>query len=144
MSEPVDTVEFREQGPASSGAVALYDGVLDRELKPWHWASYGLHFLVAVSAAVPGLQVGIGFLLVAILLDLIKRDGIPADNWNATHFSWRLRSVLWAAVWYVVTIPLWLLLIVPGLVAWWIISLWFLYRIFKGINAFSQKRAVTS
>jgi uncharacterized membrane protein len=31
-----------------------------------------------------------------------------------------------------VTLPLWLLLIVPGWIAWAIISVWFLYRIVRG------------
>ena len=37
---------------------------------------------------------------------------------------------------------LWLLLIAPGWIAWGIISLWFLYRIVKGMLALSDRRAV--
>jgi len=37
-----------------------------------------------------------------------------------------------AAVLYLVTIPLWLLLVVPGWLAWVAISVWFLYRIVTG------------
>jgi len=43
---------------------------------------------------------------------------------------------------YLLTSPLWLLLIAPGWVAWGLISLWFLYRIAKGMLALSDRRAV--
>jgi uncharacterized membrane protein len=33
---------------------------------------------------------------------------------------------------YVVTVPLWFVFLLPGMVAWWLISVWFLYRIAKG------------
>lgn len=101
-------------------------------LKTIGWISYLLHLIVAVAAVVPGAQVGIGILLVALVIDLVKK-GDAAGTWQASHFSWRIRSVLWAGVLYVVTIPLWLLLLVPGMVAWAIISIWFLYRIVKGM-----------
>jgi uncharacterized membrane protein len=43
---------------------------------------------------------------------------------------------------YVVTAPLWLLLIAPGWIAWGLISLWFLYRIVRGMLAMSKNQAV--
>ena len=101
-------------------------------LNAWGWVSYLLHLIVAVAAVVPGAQVGIGILLVALIIDLVKKDD-AAGSWQASHFSWRIRTVLWAGVLYVVTIPLWLLLLIPGMVAWAIISIWFLYRIVKGM-----------
>ena len=101
-------------------------------LKTWGWVSYILHLVVAVAAVVPGAYVSIGLLLVALVMDLVKRDD-AAGTWQASHFSWRIRSVLWAGVLYVVTIPLYLLLYVPGWIAWALISIWFLYRIVKGM-----------
>lgn len=41
--------------------------------------------------------------------------------------------MIWAAILYVVTLPLWFLLLVPGMIAWAIISIWFLYRIVRGM-----------
>ncbi|MBS0341524.1 MAG: hypothetical protein JSS56_13430 [Proteobacteria bacterium] len=104
----------------------------DESLKTWGWVSYILHLVVAVAAVVPGAYVSIGLLLVALVMDLVKRDD-AAGTWQASHFSWRIRSVLWAGVLYVVTIPLYLLLYVPGWIAWALISIWFLYRIVKGM-----------
>ncbi len=101
-------------------------------LKTIGWISYLLHLIVAVAAVVPGAQVGIGILLVALVIDLVKK-GDAAGTWQASHFAWRIRSVLWAGVLYLVTSPLFLLLLVPGMIAWAVISIWFLYRIVKGM-----------
>lgn len=101
-------------------------------LKTIGWVSYLLHLIVAVAAVVPGAQVGIGILVIALVIDLVKK-GDADGTWQASHFAWRIRSVLWAGVLYLVTIPLWLLLIVPGMIAWAVISIWFLYRIVKGM-----------
>ena len=94
--------------------------------------SYVLHLIVAVSAVVPGGQWGPTLLIVALVIDLVKR-GEAEGTWHASHFSWRLRSVLWAGVLYLVTLPLWLLFFLPGWIAWAVISVWFLYRIIKGM-----------
>ena len=86
--------------------------------------SYVLHLIVAVSAVVPGGQWGPTLLIVALVLDLFKRSEAEG-TWHASHFSWRLRSVLWAGVLYLVTVPLWLLFFFPGWIAWAVISIWF-------------------
>ena len=70
-------------------------------------------------------------LLIAFFLDMFKRDD-ARGSWQESHFSWRIRSVLWAGGLYLVTFPLFLLLYVPGAIAWAIISIWFLYRIARG------------
>lgn len=108
-------------------------------LKTFGWVSYILHLIVAVAAVVPGAQVGIGLLLIALIIDLVKR-GDAEGTWQASHFSWRIRSVLWAGVLYLVTAPLWLLFLLPGMLAWAVISLWFLYRIVKGMAAMNAGR----
>lgn len=94
--------------------------------------SYVLHLIVAIAGVVPGAQMGVGILLVALIIDLVKRPD-AVGTWHESHFSWRLRTLLIAGVLYLVTIPLWLLLLVPGMVAWWLISFWFVYRIIKGM-----------
>ena len=37
------------------------------------------------------------------------------------------------------TAPLWLLFLIPGWIAWALISLWFLYRIVRGMLAMSRQ-----
>ncbi|WP_377157015.1 DUF4870 family protein [Roseateles sp. UC29_93] len=101
--------------------------------------SYALHAVVAIGALLPGVQASIVLLIVAVIVDLVKRDE-AAGTWQATHFSWRLRSVLWCGILYVVTIPLWFLFIIPGWIAWCLISIWFLYRIVRGWLAMNDRR----
>ena len=110
-------------------------------LKTWGWVSYWLHLVVAVAAVLPGAQVSIALLAVALVIDLVKRS--DAENtWQASHFKWRIRTVLWAGVLYLVTAPLFLLLFLPGLIAWALISIWFLYRIVLGMVRMNSNRAV--
>ena len=74
-----------------------------------------------------------------LVIDLVKRS--DAENtWQASHFKWRIRTVLWAGVLYLVTLPLFLLLYVPGAIAWAIISIWFLYRIVLGMVRMNRRQ----
>lgn len=102
-----------------------------RSLKTVGHISYFLHLVVAVGAVLPGAQASVALLIVAFVIDLVKRDA-ARGSWQESHFSWRIRTVVWAAVLYLVTAPLWLLFFVPGWIAWGIISIWFLYRIVRG------------
>ena len=102
-----------------------------QSLKTIGHISYFMHAVVAVGAVLPGVQASVLLLLIAFLIDMIKRED-ARGTWQESHFSWRIRSVLWAGGLYLVTLPLWLLLLVPGWIAWVIISLWFLYRIARG------------
>lgn len=99
--------------------------------------SYILHLIVAIGALVPGGQFGPVLLIVALVIDLVNRDKAQG-TWHASHFNWRIRSVIIAAALYVVTIPLWLLFIFPGWIAWALISVWFLYRIVSGMVAMNK------
>jgi uncharacterized membrane protein len=100
-------------------------------LKTVGHVSYLLHLIVAVGAVMPGAQASVALLIVAFVIDLVKKDS-AAGTWQESHFSWRIRTVLWAAGLYLVTAPLWLLFFVPGWIAWGVISIWFLYRIVRG------------
>jgi uncharacterized membrane protein len=94
--------------------------------------SYVLHLIVAVGALVPGAQISPVLLVVALVLDLVKRPDAEG-SWHASHFRWRIRTVLVAAALYVLTAPLWFFFFVPGWLAWLAISVWFLYRIVSGM-----------
>ncbi len=95
--------------------------------------------IVAVAAVLPAAAVSVLLLLIALVIDLVKRDE-AVGTWQASHFSWRIRSVLWAGVLYLLTSWLWLLLLAPGWIAWSLISLWFLYRIVKGMIRMNDGR----
>ena len=102
-----------------------------QQLKTIGHLSYFLHAVVAIGAVLPGIQASVLILLIAFFIDLFKRDQ-ARGTWQESHFSWRIRSVLWAGGLYLVTAPLWFLLILPGWIAWGLISLWFLYRVIRG------------
>lgn len=94
--------------------------------------SYILHLIVAIGALIPGGQFGPVLLIAALVIDLVKRSDAEG-TWHASHFRWRIRTVVIAALLYAVTVPLWFLFIVPGWIAWCAISIWFLYRIVSGM-----------
>jgi uncharacterized membrane protein len=113
MSEIIDTVDR------------------DNSLKTVGHISYLLHTVVAVAAVLPGAQASVALLLVAFVLDLVKRSD-AAGTWQESHFRWRIRTVVIAGVLYLLTAPLWLLFVAPGWIAWMGVSLWFLYRVVRG------------
>lgn len=94
--------------------------------------SYVLHLVVAVGALIPGGQWGPTLLVVAVVLDLVKR-GDAQGTWHASHIRWRLRTVVFAMVAYALTAPLWLLFLWPGWLAWLVIGVWFVYRVVTGL-----------
>jgi uncharacterized membrane protein len=103
----------------------------ESSLKNVGHVSYLLHLIVALGAVLPGMQASVALLIVAFVIDLVKKDD-ALGTWQESHFRWRIRTVLWAAGLYLVTAPLWLLFLLPGWIAWGAISIWFLYRIVRG------------
>ena len=113
MSEIIDTVDR------------------DNSLKTVGHISYLLHTVVAVAAVLPGAQASVALLLVAFVIDLVKRSD-ALGTWQESHFRWRIRTVVIAGLLYLLTAPLWLLFVAPGWIAWTGVSLWFLYRVIRG------------
>ncbi len=112
-----------------------------QQLKTIGHISYFLHALVAVAAVVPGANASVLILLVAFALDMFYRDR-AIGTWQQSHFSWRIRTVLWAGALYLLTLPLFLLLWIPGAIAWTLISIWFLYRVARGWLNLSSNTAM--
>ncbi len=121
--------------------VDAVDSEMAQSLKTVGWVSYILHLVVAVAAVLPGAQASPAVLIIALVIDLVKK-GDAQGTWQASHFSWRIRTVIWAGVLYLVTAPLWLLFFIPGWIAWCLISIWFLYRIVKGMVRMNASRAM--
>jgi uncharacterized membrane protein len=119
--------------------VDAVDSEMAQSLKTVGWVSYVLHLIVAVAAVLPGAQASPALLIIALVIDLVKK-GDAQGTWQASHFSWRIRTVIWAGVLYLVTAPLWLLFFIPGWIAWCLISIWFLYRIVKGMVRMNASR----
>jgi uncharacterized membrane protein len=113
----------------------------DASLKTVGHVSYLLHLIVAIGAVLPGAHASVLLLLVAFVLDIVKRAD-AMGTWQESHFTWRIRTVVIAGALYLVTLPLWLLFIVPGWIAWTLISIWFLYRIARGWMNLNNNRAI--
>ena len=91
--------------------------------------SYVLHLIVAIGALVPGGQFGPMLLIVALVIDLVKRSEAEG-TWHASHFRWRIRTVLIAGALYLVTAPLWLEATWPSSARWtrnsrWSVPVWY-------------------
>lgn len=114
-----------------------------RSLNTVGLVSYILHLAVAIAAVLPGAQPGVSLLLVALLIDFIKR-GDAAGTWHESHFTWRIRTVFIAGGLYLLTAPLWMLFLLPGMLAWWAVSIWFLYRIIKGMIGMNAGRPMVN
>lgn len=99
--------------------------------------SYVLHLIVAVGALIPGGQMGPILLIVALVIDMVKRSDAEG-TWHASHFRWRIRTVVIAALLYAVTVPLWFFFVLPGWIAWLLISIWFLFRIVSGMVSMNK------
>lgn len=138
MNDIID-VEAKTKGESMNKNLVNNEKI--ESLKTIGWVSYLLHLIVAVAAVVPGANASIALLVVALVIDLVKK-GDAEGSWLESHFSWRIRTVIWAGILYVVTIPLWLLFVIPGWIAWGIISIWFLYRIVRGMVAMNKDQAI--
>ncbi len=112
-----------------------------QQLRTLGWVSYILHLIVAIGAVLPGAQASLLLLFAALVLDLVKKSDAQG-TWQESHFSWRIRSVIWAGVLYLLTAPLWLFFLLPGWLAWAVISIWFLYRIVRGMVAMNAGQPV--
>ena len=127
--------------PDYPGSGADGDAARLQSLTTFGTISYVLHLIVAVACLVPGAQASPVLLLVALVLDFIKRPDAEG-TWHASHFRWRIRTVVMAGVLYLLTVPLWFLFLLPGWLAWLAVSVWFFYRIVAGMVAMNRGQAI--
>ena len=121
--------------------VETIDSDKAQNLRTVGWVSYVLHLVVAIGAVLPGAQASAVLLVIALVIDMVKKPE-AAGTWQASHFSWRIRSVVIAGLLYLLSPHLLILLYVPGAIAWALISIWFLYRIVRGMLALNNSQAV--
>lgn len=79
--------------------------------------------------------------VVAIIVNYIKKAD-EHDALYAKHHNYMIRTFWWALLWLVVTSPLYLLLFLPGAIAWCIVGLWYLYRYIRGWLKFNDNQPV--
>ncbi len=84
---------------------------------------YGLHTASWFSAGI--------FSVIAMVLNYAKRPDLP-DSFFRSHFRWQARSFWFTLLWLALTMPLFLLFVVPGVIAWALVGFWYLYRFVRG------------
>ena len=92
---------------------------------------YGLH---TISWASMGMLA-----VIALIVNYIRRAD-EHDSLYVAHHSYMISTFWWTVLWLVVTGPLWLLFFVPGMVAYTVIGLWYLYRCLRGWLRFNDGR----
>jgi uncharacterized membrane protein len=77
--------------------------------------------------------------VVALIVNYIRRADEP-DLFYVAHHSYMIRTFWWALLWLVLSSPLYLLLFLPGFLAWFVIGAWYLYRCIRGWLRFNDNR----
>ena len=92
---------------------------------------YGLHTLAWFSGGV--------FAVIAVIINYLRRSDETEPLYMA-HHSYMIATFWWTLLWLVLLSPLWLLLMLPGAVAYGIVWLWYLYRCIRGWMRFNSQR----
>ena len=92
---------------------------------------YALHTVTWFSGGI--------FSVIAILINLVKSGDLP-DDFYRSHWRWQARTFWFALLWFALSALLFVLLFFPGVAAWFVIGLWYLYRCLRGWIAFNDRR----
>ncbi len=92
---------------------------------------YGLHTVAWASMGM--------LAVIAVIVNYIKRAD-ELDELYLSHHNYMIATFWWTVLWLVVTGPLWLLLFFPGVIAYTIVGLWYLYRCLRGWLRFADSR----
>jgi uncharacterized membrane protein len=92
---------------------------------------YALHTVTWFSGGI--------FSVIAIIINMVQFGSLP-DDFYRSHWRWQSRTFWFALIAFIVTMPLWLLFLAPGWIAYVLIGLWYLYRCVRGWIAFADRR----
>lgn len=92
---------------------------------------YGMHTVAWISMGT--------LAVIAVVVNYLRRGdtGNPA---YAAHHEYMIRTFWWTVLWLVLTSPLYLVFILPGVVAQGIVGLWYLYRCLRGWLRLADQR----
>ena len=96
---------------------------------------YGLHTLAWFSGGV--------FAIIALFINYLRRAD-ESDAVYIDHHNYMISTFWWTLLWLVLLSPLWLLLFLPGAIAYGIVWLWYLYRCIRGWMRFASQRPATN
>jgi uncharacterized membrane protein len=92
---------------------------------------YGLHTVAWASLG--------SLAVIALIVNYIKR-GDETEPVYLRHHNYMIATFWWTVLWLTLTSPLWFFFVLPGLVAWSIVGLWYLYRCLRGWLRFADNR----
>ena len=92
---------------------------------------YGMHTIAWFSMGT--------LAVIAVVLNYVKRADEHEPLYVA-HHNYMISTFWWTLVWLVVTAPLWLVFFFPGMAAYFIVWLWYLYRCVRGWMRFTDGR----
>jgi len=92
---------------------------------------YGLHTVAWASAGM--------LAVIALIVNYIKR-GDERDAAYVSHHNYMIATFWWTVLWLLVTSPLYLFFVLPGVIAHAIVGLWYLYRCIRGWLRFTDGR----
>jgi len=96
---------------------------------------YALHTLAWFSGGV--------FAVIALIINYLRRSD-EMDELYIDHHNYMISTFWWTLLWLVLLSPLWLLLFLPGAIAYGIVWLWYLYRCIRGWMRFAGLRPATN
>ena len=111
-----------------------FDGKTSNDRLVMH-VLYGLHTLAWFSGGV--------FAVIALIINYLRRAD-ESDALYVGHHDYMIATFWWTLLWLVVLSPLWLLFFLPGVIAYAIVWLWYLYRCIRGWMRFNAKRSAQS
>jgi uncharacterized membrane protein len=93
---------------------------------------YGMHTIAWASLG--------SLAVIALIINYIKRSD-ESDSVYVAHHNYMISTFWWTILWLVVTSPLYILFVLPGIVASTMVGLWYLYRCIKGWLRFTNQRS---
>ena len=107
-----------------------FNGASPRDRTLMH-VLYGLHTVAWASMG--------SLAVIALILNYIRRSD-ETDLLYVDHHNYMIRTFWWTVLWLIVLSPLWFVF-VPGVIAYGLIGLWYLYRCLRGWLRFADGRA---
>ena len=97
-----------------------------------------MHVLYAMHTVAPFTLWSLS--VIALIVNYIRKSD-EQDPLYVAHHDYMIRTFWWAALWLVLSSPLYLLFIFPGAFAWFVVGVWYLYRCIRGWIRFNDNRA---
>ena len=77
--------------------------------------------------------------VIALIVNYIKKSD-ETDALYLGHHNYMIRTFWWTLLWLLVTSPLFLLLFLPGMIAWLVVGAWYVYRCIRGWLRFNDNQ----